>query len=172
MPPASVPVSPDDTARWAPFWSALVHAVRNAVDHGIEPPELRVGAGKPRRPRLAFEATRLRGRLAISISDDGRGVDWAAVRDKAKRLGLAHETPGDLERALFADGFSTAASATQTSGRGVGMAALRAAAAALGGTLELEGQLGAGTTLRFLFPEADAQLLTLRPPTQPVRTFG
>ena len=161
-----------DTARWAPFWSALVHAVRNAIDHGLEPPALRAQAGKPPRPRLAFEATRVRGRLAISVSDDGRGIDWAAVRDRATQLGLPSATPGDLERALFVDGFSTAATATQTSGRGVGMAALRQAVVALGGTVELDGQLGAGTTVRFVFPAADAQLLTLRPPTQPVRTFG
>jgi two-component sensor histidine kinase len=161
-----------DTSRWAGFWSAMVHAVRNAVDHGIEAPELRAQAGKPKRPKLTFVATRARGRLVISVSDDGAGIDWAAVRDKANRLGLPSETSGDLERAVFADGFSTSAAATQTSGRGVGMSALRAAVTALGGTVELESRLSAGTTLRFQFPEADAQLLTLRPPTQPMRTFG
>jgi two-component system chemotaxis sensor kinase CheA len=105
--------------------------------------------------------------LLISVSDDGRGIDWDALRARAVKLGLPSETQSDLELALFADGVSTAKEATDTSGRGVGMAALREAVAALGGTIDLETKRGEGTTLRLRFPEADGQIMTLRPPTVP-----
>jgi len=156
-----------DTTRWAPFWGAMVHAVRNAVDHGIERPEVRTRAGKPERPKLSFSATRARGRLLISVADDGGGIEWEAVRAKARAAGLPADSQADLEAALFSDGLSTAEHATDTSGRGVGMAALREAVTALGGTIEIESTAGVGVTLRTRFPEADGQILSLRPPTQP-----
>ncbi|HEY0476561.1 MAG TPA: ATP-binding protein [Kofleriaceae bacterium] len=156
-----------DTARWAPFWSALVHAVRNAVDHGIEPPDVRAVAGKPARPRLTFSATRGRGRLMISVSDDGGGIDWEAVRVRARAAGVPAESQTDLELALFRDGVSTASGVTDVSGRGIGMAALRDAVIALGGTIELESVTGTGVVMRYRFPEADGEILALRPPTQP-----
>jgi two-component system chemotaxis sensor kinase CheA len=156
-----------DTSRWTAFWSAMIHAVRNAVDHGIESPEARAKAGKPGRPKLTFVAARGRGRLMISVTDDGAGINWEKVRAKAAAAGLPAETRGDLELALFADGITTSDHATDTSGRGVGMAALRDAVQALGGLIEIESQPGQGTTMRFRFPEADGQILPLRPPTQP-----
>jgi two-component system chemotaxis sensor kinase CheA len=160
-----------DTSRWAPFWNAMVHTVRNAIDHGIESPEVRAKAGKPVRPKLSFAATRGRGRVIISVSDDGGGIRWDAVRERARRAGLPADTQADLEQALFSDGFSTAEQATSTSGRGVGMAAVRDATSALGGVVDIESTPHVGTTLRFRFPEADGQILPLRPPTQPnVRT--
>ena len=96
-----------DTSRWAGFWSAMVHAVRNAVDHGIDDPEVRAAAGKPARPNLRFTASRTSDWLMISISDDGGGIDWDAVRERARACGLPAESASDLEQALFADGFST-----------------------------------------------------------------
>jgi two-component system chemotaxis sensor kinase CheA len=156
-----------DTALWAPFWSAMVHAVRNAVDHGIEAPELRARAGKSPRPRLTFTATRARGRLLISVADDGGGIDWDAVRVKARDAGLPAESQADLEQALFSDGLTTADVVTDTSGRGVGMSALREAVTALGGAIEIESTAGTGAVLRYRFPEADGKILSLRPPTQP-----
>ena len=156
-----------DTARWAPFWSAMVHAVRNAVDHGIEAPEVRARAGKPARGKLTFSATRARGRLVVSVTDDGGGIDWESVRAKAREVGLPHTTQAELEQALFADGVTTTEIATDTSGRGVGMAALRDAVTALGGVIEIESTAGRGVTMRYRFPEADGQILPLRPPTQP-----
>jgi HPt (histidine-containing phosphotransfer) domain-containing protein len=152
-----------DTSRWSAFWSVMVHAVRNAVDHGIETPDARARAGKSARPTLAFSASRGCGRLMISVTDDGRGIDWDAVRARARQAGLPADSRPDLERALFTDGFSTSEQASETSGRGVGMAALREAVAALGGTMELESKPNEGTTLRFRFPEADGQTMTLRP---------
>jgi len=156
-----------DTTRWAPFWGAMVHAVRNAVDHGVESPEVRAQSGKPERPRVSFAAFRGRGRVMISVSDNGAGIQWDAVRERARRAGLPADTQSDLEQALFSDGFSTSQQATATSGRGVGLAALRDTVASLGGVIELESKPGEGTTLRFRIPEADGQILPLRPPTQP-----
>ena len=156
-----------DTARWAVFWSAMIHAVRNAVDHGIETAEDRAKAGKPARPKLTFAAQRGRGRVMISMSDDGAGINWEKVRSKARAAGLPHASRGDLEQALFADGLTTSDHATDTSGRGVGMSALRDAVKQLGGVIEIESEPNQGTTLRFRLPEADGQILPLRPPTQP-----
>jgi hypothetical protein len=160
-----------DTSQWSRFWSAMVHAVRNAVDHGIEAPELRAVAGKPARPTLSFTASRTPGELVISLSDDGGGINWDRVRERARASGLPADTQSDLERALFADGFSTSTKVSDVSGRGVGMAALRVAVAGLGGKIEIASQPNQGTTLRCRFPEADAQILSLRQPTQPLRTF-
>jgi two-component system, chemotaxis family, sensor kinase CheA len=159
-----------DTARWSSFWGAMVHAIRNAVDHGMQPPEVREAAGKPARSRLSFTASRTSGELIIACSDDGGGIPWEHVRARARAAGLPAESQGDLEQALFADGFSLAERVSDVSGRGVGMAALRAAVQALGGKIELESKLGQGVTFRFRFPEADGQILPLRQPSQPLRT--
>jgi HPt (histidine-containing phosphotransfer) domain-containing protein len=160
-----------DTSRWLGFWSAMVHAVRNAVDHGLDAADVRAGAGKPARPRLSFAASRTPGELTIAISDDGSGIRWDRVRARALASGLPAESQADLERALFADGFSTASEVSDISGRGVGMAALRVAVATLGGTIEIESAPAQGTTVRCRFPEADGQILSLRQPSQPIRTF-
>jgi two-component system chemotaxis sensor kinase CheA len=154
---------------WAGFWTSMVHAVRNAIDHGVEPPEVRAAAGKPVRPRLAFSAIRERGSIVITMSDDGGGIRWDAVRDKARRAGLAADTQADLENALFSDGFSTVQVTTETSGRGVGMSALREAAVQLGGAIAIESYLGQGTTLRFRFPERELEAMVMRQPVATVK---
>lgn len=161
-----------DAARWAEFWRAMVHAVRNAIDHGIETPEVRARAGKPPQPTLSFSASRAPGRLTLRLSDDGAGMDWEAVRARARAMGLPAETREDLVAAVFTDGMSTREVVTDTSGRGVGLAALRAAVASLGGVVELESAPGQGLTLRCVFPESQAQLLVLRAPTQPIRPIS
>lgn len=160
------------TSRWGGFWSAMIHAVRNAVDHGIDDPEVRARAGKPERPNLWFAASRTSDWLTISIADDGGGIDWDKVRERARASGLPAESRPDLVQALFADGFSTRDQASDVSGRGVGMAALRVAVEALGGTIELESRPREGTTLRCRFPEADSQHLPLRPSTEPLRSLA
>jgi HPt (histidine-containing phosphotransfer) domain-containing protein len=156
-----------DAEKWSPFWGAMVHAVRNAVDHGVESAEARLAAGKPETAKLALTATRSGGQMRIVVADDGRGIDWDALRAKATAVGLPAATHADLVGALFADGVSTRSEATETSGRGVGMAALRHEVVALGGTIDVESRPGAGTTItcRFGAPE----LPVLRPPTQPIR---
>jgi signal transduction histidine kinase len=140
----------------APYWTAMVHVVRNAVDHGIEAPEARVAAGKPERATLTFAAARVQGQLVVSVSDDGAGIQWEKIRSKARSRGLPAENQADLVDALFADGVSSRDQASDTSGRGVGMSALRQVVLDLGGSVEVESQLGKGSTFRFSFDERTA----------------
>ena len=142
--------------RWAPFWSAFVHVLRNALDHGIEPPDVRQAAGKSPGGLLRLSARVAAQRLTIELSDDGRGVDWERVRVKATERGLPHATEQDLIAALFSDGLSAAASVSEISGRGVGMGAVRDAALALGGTVYVSSRPGAGCKVRFDFALAEA----------------
>ncbi len=143
-----------DPKHWGGFWSAFIHAVRNAVDHGLDSGEDRLANGKPALGTIGL-GTYVRGdRFVVEISDDGRGIDWARVARKALELGLPAATDSDLRGALFRDGVSTAAHVTDISGRGLGMGAVRAATEALGGHLEIETELGRGTTLRMIFPKA------------------
>jgi len=126
--------------------------VRNAVDHGIEPREERLAGGKPENGKLSLSAL-LEGQvLVIELQDDGRGIAWERIRDKARSLGLPHMTREDLCEAIFADGVSTAERVSDVSGRGVGMAAIRAATQALGGSIAIESTPRQGTTFRFEFP--------------------
>jgi two-component system chemotaxis sensor kinase CheA len=141
--------------RWAPFWSSFVHVVRNALDHGIEPSEARVAAGKPPHGKLRLAARVDGDSLEIECSDDGRGIDWPRVREKAKERGLPSATEADLVNALFSDGLSTAEAVSDISGRGVGMSAVRDAAHKLGGTISVVSKRGIGTILRFRFPLAE-----------------
>ncbi|RYZ01279.1 MAG: hypothetical protein EOO73_36125 [Myxococcales bacterium] len=153
-----------DHARWAGFWNAFVHAVRNALDHGIEPLADRQARGKEGAGALALRTYEDdSGRVVIEIQDDGRGVDWQSVAARAAAAGLPHRTSADLEQALFSDGVSTALSVTDVSGRGVGMGALLAATEELGGQLDVRSTWGKGTTLRFVFPPTSASAKSLRP---------
>jgi two-component system, chemotaxis family, sensor kinase CheA len=141
-----------DARRWAGFWSNFIHAVRNALDHGLEPAEARMAAGKPAQATLALRTFEEKDRIVVEIADNGRGIDWKAVGERAATMGLTTKTPEDLKNALFVDGVSTAASVTDLSGRGVGMGALLAGTRALGGDLAVHSTPGQGTTLRFTFP--------------------
>jgi two-component system, chemotaxis family, sensor kinase CheA len=134
------------------FWGALAHAIRNAVDHGVETANERMLAGKPAEATLDIVAHALDGGMVVEVSDDGRGIDWARLAAKAKAFGLPTDTRADLAAALFRDGTSTRDSVTETSGRGVGMGALKAACEALGGAISVESTPGKGTTVRFQFP--------------------
>jgi two-component system chemotaxis sensor kinase CheA len=142
--------------RWAPFWASFVHVVRNALDHGIEKPETRLRAGKPERAKLRLVAETDEKMLSIEISDDGRGIDWPRVRERARERGLPHARESDLVDALFSDGLSTAENVTDVSGRGVGMSAVRDAARGLGGVVTITSRSGIGTTVRFRFPIGEA----------------
>ncbi len=140
--------------RWAGFWAAFVHPIRNALDHGIEPEAERVAAGKPAHGTLRLLVRGDPQAITVELSDDGRGIDFDKVRAKAQALGLPHATSADLTAALFSEGLSTVDQATELSGRGVGMSALREAAQRLGGVVTIESQRGLGTTLRIRFPQA------------------
>ncbi|MEZ4229117.1 MAG: CHASE4 domain-containing protein [Polyangiaceae bacterium] len=139
-----------------PFFSSLVHVVRNAVDHGIEDALERVDAGKREQGRVRLIAVETPEEFRVEIQDDGRGIDWERVRLKAEAMGAAHQTRADLERALFSDGFSTKDEVTDLSGRGVGLGAVRAELEARGGLLSVESAPGRGTRFIFRFPLVQA----------------
>ncbi|MCB9878582.1 MAG: chemotaxis protein CheW [Planctomycetes bacterium] len=136
----------------------LVHAIRNAVDHGIEPPGPRRDAGKPAEGTLRLRAWHEGGQVNIEVSDDGRGIDPAAVRRKAIASGLltaeraAAMTERDLVQMIMMPGFSTAERVTSVSGRGVGMDVVKTNIERIGGTLEVHSVIGEGTTLRIRIP--------------------
>jgi two-component system, chemotaxis family, sensor kinase CheA len=143
-----------EPARWASFWSAFVHVVRNSVDHGIEATSERGVSGKTAAGSLTLSTRVDRDKFVIEISDDGRGVDWQAIADRARASGLAHSTPAELMEAMFTDGISTAAFVSELSGRGVGMGALRAETLARGGQMRVMSSSGQGTRVEFSFPIA------------------
>jgi two-component system chemotaxis sensor kinase CheA len=137
---------------------ALVHLVRNAVDHGIEAPEARREAGKPPVGRIVIDARRERDTIRIAVGDDGAGMNLAALRERAVATGLVHRDvaddlpPEELAAFVFHPGFSTAAEVSEISGRGVGMDAVRSTLEALGGAVELATQEGRGTTTALVVP--------------------
>jgi two-component system, chemotaxis family, sensor kinase CheA len=130
---------------------ALVHLVRNAVDHGIEPPAARGDAGKPAAGTVRVEVEPRGSRVAVVVADDGAGVDHARIREKAARSGLvAQAEAATLDDAaclglLFRPGFSTADEVTSISGRGVGLDVVRDVATRLQGTVSIESTPGKGT---------------------------
>lgn len=131
------------------LWLALVHPVRNAIDHGIESSGERERANKPPTGKLALRTAVSADHMMIEIEDDGRGIDWDAVRHRAGSMGLPSESQADLVEALFTDGLSTREAATDTSGRGVGMAALRTAVQGLRGRIHVTSRAGSGTLVRI-----------------------
>ena len=141
-----------DAQRWAPFWSVFSHVVRNAADHGLEAPDERAARHKPARGRIELRAWADRHGVLLELRDDGGGIQWERLREKARAHGLPSATHDDLVAALFTDGVSTRDEVTETSGRGVGMAAVRAVTESLRGTIEVESAEGQGTTFRFRFP--------------------
>jgi two-component system chemotaxis sensor kinase CheA len=134
----------------------LTHMLRNAVDHGIEPPETREAAGKTRQGTVHLSAAHRSGLVVIEIADDGAGIDPARVRAKAVERGiLAPEAElGDQEalNLVFEPGFSTAGAVSNLSGRGVGMDVVRTEIHALGGRVSLRSAPGRGTTVTISLP--------------------
>ncbi len=134
----------------------LVHLIRNAADHGIEPPAERLAAGKPAQGRILLSASRERNTVAIRVIDDGRGIDRARILAKARREGAAPEsdtlTDDLLVRVLARPGFSTAEQVSGVSGRGVGVDVAMTRVRALGGTLEVRSELGQGATFLIRVP--------------------
>ena len=136
----------------------LIHMVRNAVDHGIEPPDRRAALGKPAEGRLRLHAFHEGGKVIIEIADDGAGIDGGRVREKAVRVGLiaaeqaARLSDRELVGLVFLPGFSTTERVTHFSGRGVGMDVVRTNVEKIGGTVDLESHPGRGTTVKMKIP--------------------
>lgn len=146
----------------------LVHLLRNAVDHGIEPADRRIAAGKRERGLIRVSAERERSSVFIVIADDGGGIDADRVVARAKAAGLIRpdassaEAGDDLFRLLSHPGFSTAEQVTSVSGRGVGLDVVVSRVRALGGAIEMQTRTGAGTTFSIRLPVTLALALALR----------
>ncbi len=136
---------------------SLVHLLRNAVDHGIERPDVRAALGKPAVGRLVLSAVRDRSAVVIKVSDDGKGIDRERVLERAKRDGLVEPTKTELTedellRLLARPGFSTAEQVTGLSGRGVGVDAVYTKVRSLGGAMDIRSVPGQGTTVVIRLP--------------------
>jgi len=136
----------------------LVHLLRNAVDHGIELPESRAAAGKPARGRVWLRAAREGSNLVVEVADDGRGIDFEAVRRKAVEQGLVSALEAgrlgeeELVKLLLRPGFTTREEATEVSGRGVGLDVVAVKTQELGGGVEVRSARGQGTRVRLVVP--------------------
>lgn len=145
----------------------LMHLVRNAVDHGIEPADERIAAGKPARGTLHLNAYHQGTQVVIEVRDDGKGIDLPRVRAQAVEKGLlkpeeaARLTEQDALNLIFESGFSTAAEVTSVSGRGVGMDVVRTVLDRLKGTVNVSTQPGLGTTIQLRAPLTLASIQTL-----------
>jgi len=133
-----------------------MHMVRNALDHGVEPPDVRLAAGKSPTARLELRASHQGGHIVIEMADDGRGMSRAPILAKAVATGLitASASLSDTEvfNLIFEPGFSTAAKVTDISGRGVGMDVVKRQVQKLRGRVEIETAAGHGTTFRLRLP--------------------
>ena len=136
----------------------LTHLIRNAIDHGVELPAIRRADGKPEEGRLSMRAYHEGGQVHIEIGDDGAGINPGKLRNKALEKGLITAeraltmTDQDIRRLIFLPGFSTAEKITNISGRGVGMDVVKTNIEKIGGVIDLESELGHGTTFKIRIP--------------------
>jgi len=134
----------------------LMHLVRNCVDHGIEPPDVREARGKPRHGTVKLNAYHEGNQVIIEVSDDGGGIDLQRVREKAIRLGVIAEsdrlTDREIIELIFTPGFSTAAEVTDVSGRGVGMDVVKKNILRLKGVFDVDSVQGEGTRFTMKLP--------------------
>lgn len=134
----------------------LMHIIRNAIDHGIEPPGMRERHGKPRKGEIELKAFQQGNHVVIQVSDDGAGIDPKRVYDKAVKMGLLE--PGmefkeeEIWPLLFEPGFTTKEEVSEISGRGVGLDVVRRNIANLSGMIDIESQAGLGTTFTITLP--------------------
>jgi two-component system, chemotaxis family, sensor kinase CheA len=136
----------------------LMHLIRNAIDHGIEPPAERERLGKARGGAVRLSALRENANVLLAVHDDGRGLDPAAIRQEAKKRRLHDDaaltamTPAQLQQLIFVAGFSTSTYVTELSGRGVGLDVVRVNVERMKGTIHLESAVGQGLTVQLRLP--------------------
>jgi two-component system chemotaxis sensor kinase CheA len=134
----------------------LMHAIRNAVDHGMEEKAERIRLGKPPRGQIRLKAHQAGNHVVIEIMDDGSGLDFPAIRKKAQSMGLIDESTElkneDLTEFLFLPGFSTSNKVSEISGRGVGLDVVKSNIASLSGAVDIMSEPGEGTTFRITLP--------------------
>jgi chemosensory pili system protein ChpA (sensor histidine kinase/response regulator) len=134
----------------------LEHLLRNSIDHGLESRDGRQKAGKPETGEINLTVRQVGNEIMIELADDGGGIDYARVRERARSIGLVapdtEPTEQQLIECLFQPGFSTAARVTQISGRGIGMDVVRSEIAALGGRVEVQSAAGKGTQFNLYLP--------------------
>jgi two-component system chemotaxis sensor kinase CheA len=145
-----------DTAVIEHIRDPLTHLIRNAVDHGIELPDVRRAAGKNPSGTITLRAFRETGTIVVQLTDDGAGLNRGKLRRQARALGLSPDpdklATQELDRLIFEPGFSTAEQVTETSGRGVGMDIVRRNIEALHGRIEVESEEGHGVTFTIRLP--------------------
>lgn len=145
----------------------LMHMVRNSVDHGVEMPDERRGAGKPPQATVSLRAAQRGSEVVVEIADDGRGLKVDAIRAKGIERGLVSAadaprlTDAEIFRFIFLPGFSTAKAVTETSGRGVGMDVVSSSVTKLGGSIDIDSAVGKGTTFTLRMPLSAAMQNTL-----------
>jgi len=134
----------------------LIHMLRNSIDHGLEQADERLNLGKPAQGTIEVEASHQGGGILIRIDDDGRGIDPDKVLAKAKERGLIdaefHGNKKEILSLIFQPGFSTAETVTDVSGRGVGMDVVRGSISRLRGSIDVESNVGKGTSFRIYLP--------------------
>lgn len=134
----------------------MIHIINNAVDHGIENPEERMDAGKSREGLISIKAIEEEETIVITISDDGRGMNFEALREKGRKIGLANDNSSNEEllKLIFMPGFSTANEVTDISGRGVGMDVVRKELEKAGGSIEIQSEAGLGSAFIMTLPKS------------------
>jgi two-component system chemotaxis sensor kinase CheA len=136
----------------------MVHLMRNAADHGVESPEIRIAAGKPAKGTVTVRAEHEGNHIVISVEDDGGGMDAERLKQKGLEKGMITEaeakemSPQEAFKLIFAPGFSTAQKVTNVSGRGVGMDVVRTNIQKLKGTIDIESEIGKGSKFIIKLP--------------------
>ncbi|MDR3520206.1 MAG: chemotaxis protein CheA [Acidocella sp.] len=134
----------------------LTHMIRNAIDHGLETPEVRRASGKPAEGTVRLAALHRSGRIVVEVADDGAGINRNRVKAKALENGLINAdatlTDDEIDNLIFMPGFSTASAVTDISGRGVGMDVVRRSVQALGGRISISSKPGIGSTFTLSLP--------------------